>query len=229
MASLEENASDTNCTEPTHVAHEQEQGEEPELATDTEKKKKEIRERCQCIKKDGKQCRQSGRPTQSGGPIINGFCSYHRPNEVKNHTALVPAKQAVLSDTDADTEDETEDEHEDDAKDEKKFEKSSALLPRRSRAPRAVAVDPLDMIGREVEQTFPKFGSGVWRGTVRAFSVACLRVCLYLCTFFRAIIVVSLCVCRIGYVLSRTSVSGPLTVCLTEQIPLGYWHQCIAC
>ena len=150
MASLEENPSDTNCTEPSHVAHEQEQGEEPEIATDT---------------------------------------------------ALVPAKQAVLSDTDDDTEDEPEDEHKDDANDEKKFEKSSVLLPRRSRAPRAVTVDPLDMIGRQVEQTFPKFGSSVWRGTVRAFSVACVRVCLYCAPSFVPLSL-CLCVCRIDYVLS---------------------------
>lgn len=44
-----------------------------------EKKEKIVRERCQFIKKDGKQCRQSGKPTQSGGPIISGFCLYHRP------------------------------------------------------------------------------------------------------------------------------------------------------
>ena len=37
-----------------------------------------ILDRCIFIKKDGKQCRQRGKPSQSGGPIINGYCSYHR-------------------------------------------------------------------------------------------------------------------------------------------------------
>ena len=40
--------------------------------------KKEIIERCTYIKKNKKQCRQCGKPTQSGGPIINGRCKYHR-------------------------------------------------------------------------------------------------------------------------------------------------------
>ena len=44
-----------------------------------EKKEKVVRERCQFIKKGGKQCRQSGKPSQSGVPIINGYCLYHRP------------------------------------------------------------------------------------------------------------------------------------------------------
>lgn len=35
-------------------------------------------ERCSHIKYNGKQCRQRGAPTQSGGPIINGKCKYHR-------------------------------------------------------------------------------------------------------------------------------------------------------
>lgn len=38
----------------------------------------QILDRCKFIKKDGKQCRQRGKPSQSGGPIINGYCSYHR-------------------------------------------------------------------------------------------------------------------------------------------------------
>ena len=33
--------------------------------------------RCIYIKKNGKQCRQSGKPTQKGGPIIDGYCSFH--------------------------------------------------------------------------------------------------------------------------------------------------------
>tara|TARA_B110000285_G_C14809991_1_gene461513 strand:- start:148 stop:408 length:261 start_codon:yes stop_codon:yes gene_type:complete len=50
--------------------------EEP---VEPEKHKQVVRERCIFIKKDGKQCRQSGKPTQSGGPIINQYCSYHIP------------------------------------------------------------------------------------------------------------------------------------------------------
>ena len=38
----------------------------------------EPRQRCQHIKADGKQCRQSGKETQSGGPITDGYCKYHR-------------------------------------------------------------------------------------------------------------------------------------------------------
>tara|TARA_R100000426_G_scaffold82116_1_gene60237 strand:+ start:603 stop:926 length:324 start_codon:yes stop_codon:yes gene_type:complete len=33
--------------------------------------------RCQALKSNGKQCRQCGKPTQSGGEIIDGFCMYH--------------------------------------------------------------------------------------------------------------------------------------------------------
>ena len=35
-------------------------------------------ERCCHIKSNGKQCRQMGKLKQSGGPIINGKCKYHR-------------------------------------------------------------------------------------------------------------------------------------------------------
>lgn len=35
-------------------------------------------ERCKFIKKNGKQCRQRGKENQSGGPILNGYCKYHR-------------------------------------------------------------------------------------------------------------------------------------------------------
>ena len=35
-------------------------------------------ERCCHIKSNGTQCRQMGKPKQSGGPIINGKCKYHR-------------------------------------------------------------------------------------------------------------------------------------------------------
>ena len=33
---------------------------------------------CQAIKKNGKQCRQSGKSNQTGGPIFNGYCKYHK-------------------------------------------------------------------------------------------------------------------------------------------------------
>ena len=49
---------------------------------------KKVRERCQFIKKNGKQCRQTGKETQSGGPIIDGYCNYHRPekNELRENS-----------------------------------------------------------------------------------------------------------------------------------------------
>ena len=34
--------------------------------------------KCKGIKKNGKPCKQRGDPNQSGGPIINGYCKYHR-------------------------------------------------------------------------------------------------------------------------------------------------------
>lgn len=34
--------------------------------------------RCQAIKKNGTQCKQCGKETQGGGPIINGYCNYHK-------------------------------------------------------------------------------------------------------------------------------------------------------
>jgi len=34
-------------------------------------------ERCQFIKKNGKQCRQKNKPNQNGGEIIHGYCTYH--------------------------------------------------------------------------------------------------------------------------------------------------------
>ena len=49
-----------------------------EKVKEKEKVKVESRQRCQHIKADGKQCRQSGKETQSGGPIIDGYCKYHR-------------------------------------------------------------------------------------------------------------------------------------------------------
>tara|TARA_Y100000389_G_C17467270_1_gene526792 strand:- start:1381 stop:1560 length:180 start_codon:yes stop_codon:yes gene_type:complete len=39
---------------------------------------KETSCRCQAIKKNGKPCKQSGKPRQNGGPIIDGYCKYHR-------------------------------------------------------------------------------------------------------------------------------------------------------
>ena len=39
---------------------------------------KETSCRCQAIKKNGKLCKQSGKPSQNGGPIIDGYCKYHR-------------------------------------------------------------------------------------------------------------------------------------------------------
>ena len=44
-------------------------------------------------------------------------------------------------------------------------------------ARRAATIDPMQLIGREVEQTFPKFGPSLWRGKVRSFSVRCLSPC----------------------------------------------------
>ena len=34
--------------------------------------------RCQAIKRNGKQCNQCGKENQKGGPIINGYCNYHK-------------------------------------------------------------------------------------------------------------------------------------------------------
>tara|TARA_B100000902_G_C27005187_1_gene761869 strand:- start:190 stop:435 length:246 start_codon:yes stop_codon:yes gene_type:complete len=45
-------------------------------------KEKKDRNRCQFIKGNGKQCRQTGKESQSGGPIINGYCRYHRPETI---------------------------------------------------------------------------------------------------------------------------------------------------
>jgi hypothetical protein len=39
---------------------------------------KDKNKRCLAIKTNGKQCRQTGKPTQSGGAIINGYCCFHR-------------------------------------------------------------------------------------------------------------------------------------------------------
>jgi hypothetical protein len=32
---------------------------------------------CQAIKSNGKPCRQAGKPCQKGGPVIDGYCSFH--------------------------------------------------------------------------------------------------------------------------------------------------------
>ena len=37
-----------------------------------------VHTRCIAIKKNGSRCRQCGKDTQSGGPIINNYCKYHR-------------------------------------------------------------------------------------------------------------------------------------------------------
>ena len=39
---------------------------------------KDNHNRCVAIKKNGKRCRQMGKKNQSGGEIINGYCSFHR-------------------------------------------------------------------------------------------------------------------------------------------------------
>ena len=51
------------------------------IQEDPPKEKKE-RNRCQFIKGNGKQCRQTGKESQSGGPIIDGYCRYHRPETI---------------------------------------------------------------------------------------------------------------------------------------------------
>lgn len=33
---------------------------------------------CQATKKNGKPCRQCGKPNQMGGPIIDGYCNFHK-------------------------------------------------------------------------------------------------------------------------------------------------------
>jgi hypothetical protein len=35
-------------------------------------------ERCKATKWNGNRCRQEGQPNQTGGPIIDGYCSYHK-------------------------------------------------------------------------------------------------------------------------------------------------------
>tara|TARA_Y100000817_G_scaffold259683_1_gene213682 strand:+ start:1802 stop:2065 length:264 start_codon:yes stop_codon:yes gene_type:complete len=60
----------------------EEKVEKVEKKEKKEKKKnnKNYPQRCKFIKKNGQQCRQRGKPNQSGGPIINGYCNYHRQN-----------------------------------------------------------------------------------------------------------------------------------------------------
>ena len=55
-----------------------EKPKEDELLIAENSKINQNKQRCQFIKKNGKRCRQVGKPSQSGGPIINGYCSYHR-------------------------------------------------------------------------------------------------------------------------------------------------------
>ena len=56
----------------------EEKPKEDELLIAENSKINQNKQRCQFIKKNGKRCRQVGKPSQSGGPIINGYCSYHR-------------------------------------------------------------------------------------------------------------------------------------------------------
>ena len=50
-----------------------------EKKTSQTKKPTESKNRCTFIKKNGKRCKQMGKPNQSGGKIIDGYCDYHRP------------------------------------------------------------------------------------------------------------------------------------------------------
>ena len=61
--------------EKEEVKDEKKQGKK----TSQTKKHTGSKNRCTFIKKNGKQCRQMGKPNQSGGQIVNGFCNYHRP------------------------------------------------------------------------------------------------------------------------------------------------------
>ena len=40
-----------------------------------------VETRCTAINWNGNRCRQEGMPNQTGGPIINGRCKYHRKVE----------------------------------------------------------------------------------------------------------------------------------------------------
>ena len=70
------------------IVIEEEEKEKVEKVEKVEKEKKQIKKttnkeypnRCTIIKKNGQQCRQRGKPNQSGGPIINGFSNYHKQN-----------------------------------------------------------------------------------------------------------------------------------------------------
>ena len=48
---------------------------------------------CLAIKTNGKPCRQMGKPKQSGGPLIAGFCEYHKSqrstDDEDNHICIV--------------------------------------------------------------------------------------------------------------------------------------------
>jgi hypothetical protein len=64
------------------VDHKEEQikdnKEEEQINDNKEEQIKDKNKRCLAIKTNGKQCRQTGKPTQSGGAIINGYCCFHR-------------------------------------------------------------------------------------------------------------------------------------------------------
>ena len=51
---------------------------EEQIKDNKEEQIKDKNKRCLAIKTNGKQCRQTGKPTQSGGAIINGYCCFHR-------------------------------------------------------------------------------------------------------------------------------------------------------
>ena len=51
---------------------------EEQIKDNKEEQIKDKNKRCLAIKTNGKQCRQTGKPTQSGGEIINGYCCFHR-------------------------------------------------------------------------------------------------------------------------------------------------------
>lgn len=76
--------SDVIEQEHTHIDYETTEGikiveeKKEELEQKTEKEVKTKNERCKYIKKNGKRCRQCGKPKQTGGPIINGYCSFHK-------------------------------------------------------------------------------------------------------------------------------------------------------
>ena len=43
-----------------------------------ELQEEKVETRCTAIKYNGNRCRQEGQSNQTGGPIIDGLCKYHR-------------------------------------------------------------------------------------------------------------------------------------------------------